>query len=261
MLRAAWAYRGFVLGSVRREFASRYRNALLGAAWSVLNPVAMILVYTVIFSQVMQARMPGQNATFSYGIYLCAGILSWGLFADITSRAQIMFIEQANLIKKCSFPRICVPLIVLINGLLNFGIIFGLFTLFLVATGNFPGPVFVALVPVLALLALFAIGLGLIVGVLNVFFRDVGQFFSIVVQFWFWLTPIVYTPEIVPAGLRQLLAWNPLAPVIGACQAILVRAEAPDWRSLVPALMLGVLMCMFGLRLFRRRSGDMVDEL
>ncbi|PWF49009.1 ABC transporter permease [Massilia glaciei] len=261
LLRAAWSYRGFVLGSVKREFESKYRNALLGAAWSVLNPVAMILVYTVIFAQVMQARLPGRDSFFAYSIYLCAGILSWGLFAEITGRAQTMFIEKANLIKKIAFPRICLPLIVVLNALLNFCIIFGLFIVFLLATGNFPGMVFWAIVPVLALLALFAIGLGLIVGVLNVFFRDIGQFFGIVLQFWFWLTPIVYTPDIVPVGVRELLAYNPLAAIIGACQTIVVHGAAPHWPSLAPAFALGLGMCWFGLRLFRKRAGDMLDEL
>src|SRR4051795_4486529 len=98
LLRALWAYRGFILGSVRREFQSRYQNSVLGAAWTVLNPLAMIVVYTVIFSQVMHARLPGVTGGFSYSIYLCAGVLTWGLFAEITSRAQSVFIENAGLL-------------------------------------------------------------------------------------------------------------------------------------------------------------------
>ena len=261
MLRGVWGYRGFVLGSVKREFQSKYGNAILGAAWSILSPVAMILVYTVIFAQVMRSKLPGNDSTFAYSIYLCAGILTWGLFAEITARAQGMFIEQANLIKKISFPRICLPLIVVLNALLNFAIIFGLFTVFLVISGNFPGPVYFAILPILLLQVLFAIGLGMIIGVLNVFFRDVGQFFSIFIQFWFWLTPIVYPSSILPAGIRELLPWNPMAPIIGAYQTILVHGVAPDWVSLAPATVLAVLMCVFGMRLFRKRSGEMVDEL
>ena len=109
MLKALWTYRGFILGSVKREFQSKYSNSLLGAAWNVLNPLAMIVVYTMIFSQVMKARLAGVNSTFAYSIYLCAGILTWGLFAEITSRALNVFIENANLLKKLSFPRLCLP--------------------------------------------------------------------------------------------------------------------------------------------------------
>jgi hypothetical protein len=110
----------------------------------------MILVYTLIFAQVMQSRLPGDTSRYGYSIYLCAGIFGWGLFAEITSRAQNMFIEQANLLKKISFPRICLPVIVL-NALVNFAIIFGLFTVFLVLSGQFPGAVFLLLLPVLLL--------------------------------------------------------------------------------------------------------------
>ena len=126
MLRALWAYRGFITGSVKREFQSKYRNSLLGAAWTVLNPLAMIIVYTVIFSQVMRAKLPGVDSTFAYSIYLCAGVLTWGLFAEILGRGQNVFLEHANLIKKLSFPRICLPTIVVLNAGLNFAIIFGL---------------------------------------------------------------------------------------------------------------------------------------
>ncbi|WP_373988810.1 ABC transporter permease [Duganella sp. BuS-21] len=261
MLRGLWRYRGFVLGSVQREFQAKYRNTMLGAAWTVLSPLAMILVYTLIFSQVMQSRLPGDTSEYGYSVYLCAGILTWGLFAEITSRAQNMFLEQANLIKKISFPRICLPVIVVLNALLNFGIIFGLFTIFLVASGQFPGAVFLLLLPVLLLQILLAIGLGMVLGVLNVFFRDVGQFFQIFIQFWFWLTPIVYPASILPANVRGMLDWNPMAAVIQSYQAILVSGQAPHWEKLLPAAVLAVLLCALGVHLFRRRAGEMVDEL
>ena len=179
---------------------------------TVINPLAMILVYTVIFAEIMRAKLPGVENTFGYSIYLCAGVLTWGLFAEITGRAQNMFLENANLLKKLSFPKLCLPVVVVANGLLNFSIIFGLFTAFLLISDNFPGLPFVALVPLVALLMAFAIGLGITLGVLNVFFRDVGQFFGIFLTFWFWLTPIVYPLSILPEGLVGWMGLNPMAP-------------------------------------------------
>jgi lipopolysaccharide transport system permease protein len=261
MLRGLWAYRGFVLGSVKREFQSKYANAMLGAVWSLLSPLAMILVYTVIFAEVMRARLPGSDSSLAYSIYLCAGILTWGLFAEIVARAQNMFLEQANLLKKISFPRICLPVIAVLNALVNFGIIFGLFTAFLVVSGHFPGAVFLALVPVLLLQVLLAIGFGLVVGVLNVFFRDVGQFVTIAMQFWFWLTPIVYPASILPEEVRPMLAYNPMATLVQSYQGILVKGEQPDWAALLPVAVLALLLCVLGMRLFRKRAGEMVDEL
>lgn len=261
MLRALWAYRGFILASVQREFHSKYRNSLLGAAWSVINPLAMIVVYTVIFAQVMRAKLPGVDSTFAYSIYLCAGVLTWGLFAEITSRAQNVFVEHANLLKKLSFPRLCLPVTVVANAALNFSIVFGLFTLFLIVSGHFPGLPYLALLPILAIEIAFAIGLGITLGVLNVFFRDVGQFFGIFLQFWFWLTPVVYPASILPERIQSLMALNPMAPMTAAYQTILVSGQWPQWQTLWPVAVLSMLLCGVGLRLFRKHAGEMVDEL
>lgn len=261
VLRALWAYRGFMGGSVKREFQVKYRNSLFGAAWNVLSPLAMIVVYTVIFSQVMQARLPGVDSNFAYSIYLCAGILSWGLFAEITGRAQNIFLENANLLKKLSFPRICLPLTVLATALINFGILFGLFTVFLVLAGRFPGWVYLALIPLVAIKVLFAIGLGITLGVLNVFFRDVGHFFGILLQFWFWLTPIVYPVSALPEAMRPWTALNPMTGLIQGFQTVLVHAQWPTWHLTLPSAVLAVVFCALGLHVYRRRAGEMMDEL
>jgi lipopolysaccharide transport system permease protein len=261
MIRALWAYRGFILGSVKREFQTKYRNSLLGAAWNIINPLSMIVVYTLIFSQLMKARLPGVESTYGFSIYLCTGILTWGLFAEITTRATGMFLEHANLLKKLSFPRLCLPVTVVSNAVLNFGIVFGLFTLFLLLSGNFPGWAVLALVPLLLLLVLFAIGIGITLGVLNVFFRDVGQFFGIFLSFWFWFTPIVYPISILPDQVKFLMNFNPMARLMAAFQTVLMTGEWPNWTSLWPVVVLAAALCILGLRLFRKRSGEMVDEL
>ena len=261
MLRAIWAYRGFIRGSVKREFQIKYRNSLLGAAWSIINPLAMIVVYTVIFAQVMQAKLPGVDSTFAYSIYLCAGVLTWGLFAEMVGRCQTMFLDNANLLKKISFPRITLPIIVVANAVLNFAIVFGLFLAFLVVSGNFPGWVVIAMLPLLALQITLALGLGMVLGVLNVFFRDVGQLFGIFLQFWFWLTPIVYPINILPERIEALISLNPMTNIITAYQGILVNHQWPQWVSLWPSSLLACLLCLSGLHLFKKNVGEMVDEL
>ena len=137
-LGAIYRFRGFVLGSVKREFAVRYRNSMLGGAWLVLQPLAQIVVFTVVFAQVMKARLPGVEGTFAYGIFLCAGLLTWGLFAEIVNRCQTVFLDHANLLKKLNFPRISLPVIVILSACANFAIIFGLFTLFLAGFRELP---------------------------------------------------------------------------------------------------------------------------
>lgn len=261
MIKALWAYRGFIRGSVQREFQSKYRNSLLGAAWTFINPLAMIVVYTVIFSQVMKAKLPGGDHGFAYSIYLCAGSLTWGLFAEIVGRGQNIFLDNANLLKKISFPRMSLPVITVLNAGVNFAIIFGLFLAFLLVSGFWPGWATVAVIPVLAMQLLFAIGLGMTLGVLNVFFRDVGQFFGIFLQFWFWFTPVVYPASILPARVQPIMALNPMVPLIQAYQGIFVSGQWPNWASLAYPLVLGLVLCVLGMRLFRQHAGEMVDEL
>lgn len=254
-------YKGFILSNVKREFQQKYQNSLLGAIWNVLNPLAMILIYTVIFSTIMRARLPGIDHSFAYSIYLCSGILTWGLFSEITTRGQNVFLENANLLKKISFPRICLPIIVVCNGLLNFSIIFSIFIAFLFISNLFPGIYFLAIFPVLLVLIIFAIGLGITLGIMNVFFRDVGYFFNIFIQFWFWFTPIVYVSSILPPWTLKYFALNPMFSVVGAFQTIFVMQAWPDWLSLLPTLLLGLFLCFMGMRLFKKHAGEMVDEL
>lgn len=260
LLRNLWSYRGFISSSIQREFQLKYRNSLLGALWNLINPLVMILIYTIIFSQVMHARLPGIDSTFAYSIHLCAGVLTWNFFAETTTRTQNVFLEHANLIKKINFPRICLPVIVVMSSLLNFLIIFSLFLIFLVLSGNFPGWVAMAFMPVLLIQIIFSVGLGVSVGVLNVFFRDIGHLLNIFMQFWFWLTPIVYSVEALPKPIQHWLYLNPMASLITAYQQILVMGQYPVWTRLLPTLMLSLLLLIFGFWLFRKHVGEMVDE-
>ena len=187
-------------------------------------------------------------------------MLTWGLFAEIVGRAQNIFLENANLLKKLSFPRLCLPVVVVANAGINFAIIFGLFTVFLLVSGNFPGWPFLA-ISLCWPSCPFAIGLGITLGVLNVFFRDVGQFFGIFLQFWFWLTPIVYPVSILAGQPARSSGLESHGPLMAAFQDILVPAKWPQWESLWPRCRAWHRCCASGLRLFRRHAGEMVDEL
>lgn len=255
------AYRGFIVGTVKRDFQARYQNSLLGSLWPLLNPLAMIVVYTLVFSQLMRSRLPGVTDHLAYGFYICAGLLVWGLFSEVIGRSQTMFLDNANLIKKLSFPRICLPAVVILSAIINFAIAFSVFMAVMLITGDFPG-VRILVIPLLLMVVLaFASGLGVIMGVLNVFFRDVGQAVGVILQFWFWLTPIVYPVDILPIEFRSFVEWNPATPLIAAFQDVLVYQRWPDWMSLIYPACVGLVTCSVALWLFRRHAGEMVDEL
>jgi lipopolysaccharide transport system permease protein len=151
--------------------------------------------------------------------------------------------------------------IVILSALLNFGIIFAIFLAFLVLCGQFPGWSIWVLLPTLGILVFLGIGLGMVLAIFNVFFRDVGQFSSIVLSFWFWGTPIVYPANILPESVARLMQFNPMATLIGVCQQLFLTGTVPELSRLLPVLALTILLCFFGVYLFRRHVGEMVDEL
>lgn len=261
-LYSIWAYRGFIVGMVGREFRSRYLGSLLGSAWAILNPMAMIIVYTVIFSKVMGARLAGaSDDSMAYGIFLCAGLLSWNYFSEVLGRCQTIFIEQANLIKKLDFPRITLPVIILISSTINFFIIFGIFIMFLLLSGRFPGWVLLGYFPLLIVQQALALGLGIFLGTLNVFFRDIGQLVGIILQFWFWFTPIVYPITILPDKIQNILSYNPLTKLITGYQQAIVYKTFPSWAAYKIHLLGAMLLLVIGFWVFTRLSKDIVDEL
>jgi lipopolysaccharide transport system permease protein len=234
---------------------------MLGIGWIVLQPLAMILIYTVIFSQVMKAKLHGADGSYTYSIYLCSGIITWGLFAEIIQRSQSIFIDNANLLKKVSFPRLTLPIIVVATALLNFSIVFGLFLIFLVMTGNMPGLAVFSIFPLLLVEVIFAGSLGLAIGIFNVFFRDTGQISGLLLQIWFWATPIAYPASILPESLRPWMAMNPMYHLVSSYQDIFVSNKAIIFEDVSLPAALATVLAFFTIVLYRRHAGDIVDEL
>lgn len=262
MFRSLWQYRGFIWGSVLREFNGKYRQSLLGTLWAVSGPLTMIVIYTVVFARLMRPTLPGHESTpFAFSIYLCAGVIMWSLFAEMLGRMNSIFLDNGNLIKKISFPRICLPMIVILSALINFTILFCIYLVFLALIDHWPGWPLLSVIPLLLLQLLFTMGLGVALGTLNVFFRDVSQITGVVLQFWFWLTPIVYTIQALPEGVRKLAHFNPLLPLIAAWQTVFLDRTWPDFSSLIWLAAFALFVIWLGAWLFLGRVGELIDEL
>lgn len=254
--------REFIISCVRREFQEKYTGSVLGVLWTVFQPLAMIVVYTVVFSSVMRNKLHGMEMLpFAYSIYLCSGVVAWNLFNDTLNSCVNVFLNNANVMKKVSFPRICLPVISVCSAMLNFLIGYGLFLGFLLLVGYFPWQVFLFVIPVLLVQTLFTATLGIGLGVLNVFFRDVGQMLTVILQFWFWFTPVVYPASIIPERLQSLMYLNPMYSLIHAYQEIFVYQRIPSLLPVVAVAVLSLLLGAWALQLFRKHVGEMVDEL
>ena len=261
MLRECWQFRDFIFASVKRDFVSRYLGTQLGFFWAIAQPLAMILIYTLVFAEIMKPSLPGHASRFAYSVYLCAGILIWQLFSELLTRSVGVFVHNGNLLKKVNLPKLALPVIVALSGLSNFGVVLLLFLGFLVVIGSFPFAAILAVIPLVVLVVAFAVGLGVLLGTVNVFYRDVEQSTSMLLQFWFWLTPIVYPGRALPGFLADVLAWNPLWPIVDFAQTIFLEDHVPQWSTLVYPAIVAVLFLLLGLFAFRKLSGEIVDEL
>jgi lipopolysaccharide transport system permease protein len=256
-----WQYRHFILGSVRNEFATRFARNRLGALWMILNPLAQVAIYTVIFSAALSAKLPGSDDRFGYAIYLMAGILIWSLFADIVNRCLTVFIDNGNLIKKIAFPKTALPVIVAGSALTtNLMLLCAIILVFLLIGHALTPTILWLPIPLFIALGL-GLGLGLTLGILNVFIRDVGQFAGIILQFWFWLTPIVYTLNAIPEKMHTFFNLNPMTALVESCQRILIDGQAPDPLALSYPVLLAFALLSTAAFLFHRAGEEMVDVL
>jgi len=261
MLRDLYLYRGFIVQSVRNDLISRFSRSKLGGLWAILNPLSQVLIYALILSNVLAAKLPGVDSQYAYAIYLMAGLLGWTLFNEIVGRCLNIFIEHGNLIKKMSFPRVTLPAIAvgscLTNNLFLFISMLGIFALL----GHQFNMAMLWLIPLTLVVVVFSLGIGLILGVMNVFLRDIGQVTPIILQMLFWFTPIVYPITIIPEAYRHWLNLNPMYPIVDAYQQILVYGNSPQWGSVLIILAAGIILSIVGLFMFRRSSAEMVDAL
>jgi lipopolysaccharide transport system permease protein len=260
ILHAAWRYRGLIVSSVVNEFKSRLARSRFGVAWLVLQPLAQVLIFATVMANILASRIPGIENKYSYVVYLMAGISCWSLFVEIVTRSLTVFIDNGSLLKKIQFPRICLPLIVIGSALVNNVALLVIVLIAMPLMGIYPG-ISMLWLPLLMLLTIaLAAGIGLLLGTLNVFSRDVGQVMQVVMQLWFWMTPIVYHLAVVPKGLEAVLAFNPVAPLVASYQGIfLFGTGLAD--GLPKVVIITALMLALSLFVFRRASAEMVDVL
>ncbi len=261
MMRSLYRYRYFVLSSIKNDVIHRYARSRLGIVWNVLNPLALVLIYAFVFSNVMQSKFPNIESKYGYTIYLISGLMGWNLFSEILLRSTTVFIDSANLIKKMSFPISTLPLIVFGIAIINFFFLSCAIFFLLIFLDNAFSWSMLWLVPVTLLLSAFSLSLGTILGMFNVFVRDIGQAIPIILQMTFWVTPIVYPVSIIPEWYSSVLRYNPIYLFIDSYHRIMAFQKAPHWANLLIAFGITLVLMILCLFLFRRAKGDIQDGI
>lgn len=262
LIRAVWRYRVFIASSITNELRVRFSRSILGGLWLILNPLVQVSIYALILSNLLSAKLPQIDSKYGYAVFLIAGLVGWTFFNEIISRTVNVFVENANLMKKMSFPRITLPLIVAGSCALNYVcLLLAAFVIFTII-GHGLNFTMLAWIPLLFFItAGLAMGLGLLLAIFNVFTRDIGLAAPIVLQIWFWLTPIVYPLAIIPEAYHAWFNYNPLYHLVRAYQVVLLEGVTPDYESLLILAGLSVALFIIALVLFRASSEDVVDAL
>ncbi len=255
------ARRGLIFQLVRRDFEQRFVGSAAGWLWAVIHPLVLLLSYTFVFSICLKMPPPAGEGNHSYALYLFAGLLPWWLFTDTVQRSSSSMLEHANLITKTVFPAEVVPVSVFLSALISHTLAVALAVAAIAVKENHISPL-LALLPVyMALLGLFAVGIGWIASSLQVYLRDTVQIVSVVLTFWFWLTPIFISEDLVPERLRFLIAGNPLAYVVRAYRRALLSYQAPDLRDLGILAMSAAVTFILGGLFFRHMKRGFADVL
>ncbi len=256
-MRELWTYRELVYFLTWRDIKVRYKQTAIGVAWALLQPLAMMAVFTLFFGRL--AKVPSDG--IPYPLFAYVGLLPWQLFSRTIGESTNSLITDQRLITRVYFPRIMVPIAATLAALVDFMISAVLLVGFLAVYRITPGPAVVWLPLLVLLMLVTALGVGFWLSALNVEFRDVAYAVPFLNQLWLFLTPVVYPSSVVPAPWRVLYGLNPMAGVVeGFRWALLGTGQGP---SPMLAASAGVALALFltGVVWFRRRERTFVDAI
>ncbi len=255
-----------------RELRAKYKRSVLGWTWSLLNPLATMLIFTLVFRFFLRIEAPKSEATDlkSFSLYLLCALLPWNFFVNGVTASMGSLVGNANLIKKTYFPRELLVIAQVNSWIVSLLIEMALLAVGLIVFGNMVLPWLPVAILLMALLAMFVTGLALAFSVLNVYFRDIQHFVSILFQVWFYLTPIVYPLGFVPERaeilgfdlpVRSLFHINPMVDFVEAFRAIFYDLQAPPAGIVAYLIVVSVGSLSFGMWLFSRLEGKLAEEL
>ncbi|MBO0691740.1 MAG: ABC transporter permease [Acidimicrobiaceae bacterium] len=246
-----------------RELRSKYKRSWLGWGWSMINPLAYTAIYTIVFHFVLRAApLPGVNGLSVFALWLLCALLPWNFFQMAVNTAISSLPANANLIQKSYFPRQLLPVSSVAAALVSHFIEMALLVLALVAFGDYEAFFYLPMTFLLILiLTVFATGLGLLLGVANVYFRDVSYFMTILFLAWMYLTPIVYPPQILHGNALFLSKVNPMTDATIAFRDGLYYGRLPSPIELGAIITAAAITFAIGWTVFAKYEGRLVEEL
>jgi lipopolysaccharide transport system permease protein len=264
LVSSAWANRHLVSQLTKREIVGRYKGSVIGLAWSLFNPILMLMVYTLVFSEIFKSRWPsavGTNSKTEFALALFVGLIVLNLFSEVINKAPNLILNNVNYVKKVVFPLEILPVVSICTALFHcfvslsvLLIAFALFNGFLYGTAIF---VPLILLPFLVL----TLGLSWLLASLGVFLRDVGQTIGSITTILMFLSPVFYPISAVPERYRPIVQMNPLTFIIEQSRDVLIWGKGPDWSGLGIYFGISVLIAWVGFAWFQSTRTGFADVL
>jgi ABC-type polysaccharide/polyol phosphate export permease len=265
MIQGLYRYRSFIWANALAELRHRYAGTNLGVVWNVLNPLALIAVYAVVFTQVMRdvivRAVPGVNANFSFLLYLTSAFLPWIAFAECVTRGCNAFSDNAAYLKKLPIPEQVFVAQTAASATLGLIISFSLLLAISLVLGLRPSLHWLLLPLPLLSFQVLGFGLGQLCGTLNVFFRDISQLLAVVLQLALWTVPVVYPKQILPSWAQSILVWHPLYPPLEAIRELFLFREVPGpglWAGMVAWPLITCAVAWHAFRALRTEIRDLL---
>lgn len=248
-------YREFLKNLVLKDLKVRYKRSVLGFFWTMLNPLLMMIILTIVFSTIM--RFDVKN----FSIFLLCGILPWNFFAQAVSMSTMSIIGNAGLIKKVYIPKVIFPISSVTSNLVNFSLaLIPLFLLFPVMSADLK--ITALMLPVsMIIVYFFTVGVALIFATMNVFFRDVSHIIDVIFQGWFYITPIIYPIKLIPEKYLIFFKINPMYYIINCFRAPLYDGVMPLGSDLAIASASAFIVFLFGWWIFNKFENNFIHYI
>lgn len=251
-----WRYRELVAFLALRDVKVRYKQAVFGGLWAIVQPLAGAAIFTVVFGRL--ANLPSDGVP--YLIFAYAGFTLWSYVSTAVNNAKSSLVNNSALITKVYFPRLAAPLASVLPGMLDLGVSLLLLVAMLVWAGVAPGVALLATPLLLVGAVIVVLGVGALFAALTVQYRDVEQVFGLILQLWLFATPVAYPSSLVPGPWQWLYHVNPMVGLVDGWRWALIGAPRPGPEALVSAAV-AVLLLLLGLRVFKqgeRRFADVI---
>lgn len=255
LIKELYDYREMIYMMVRREIRGRYKGSVLGFFWTFLNPLLQFIVYAVVFSTIMRMNIE------QFYIYLFVAFVPWFFLATAIPQGAVCIQTQSNLVQKIYFPRMVLPISTVVTAFVNM-LLSELVVFAVLLISGFGISYHIAALPIVWLIQfLFVLGIVLVVSSLTVYIRDLAHILDIIVMAWFYATPIVYPPEMLPAQFLWLMQINPMYGIIDGYRKILYYKCWPDFSLMIMACVLGLITIAVGIVVFQRLQRGFAEEL